>query len=311
MSNAPDVGIVIVSYNVRELLRRCLRSVYASAGDVSYRVCVVDNNSRDGSADVVRAEFPRATLLAAGANRGYAVANNAGLRLLRERYGAWPRYVVLLNPDTELAPLALRQMVDFLDAHPEAGAGGPKLVQPDGRLDLACRRSFPTPEVSLYRMTGLSRLLPRSRRFGRYNLTYLDPDGVAEVDSVVGAFMMVRGEVVDQVGLLDERFFMYGEDLDWAYRIKARGWRVLYNGRVTVLHHKGASSAQRSRQSIVEFYRAMLIFFGKHYAASTSRPVRWLVVLGIYASAALALLRNLIAGRGTTPRRVVAREAHP
>lgn len=296
MPDRPDLAIVVVSYNVRDLLDRCLRSIYDGDG-VSLDVFVVDNCSTDGSADLVRSRYPQATVIASAVNGGYAYANNLALRQLPGRYGTWPRYVLLLNPDTELPPAALRQMVAFMDSHPDAGVGGPKLTRANGELDLACRRSFPTPEVSLYRMTGLSRLLPRSRRFGRYNLTYLDPDLVAEVDSVVGAFMMVRGSVLDDVGLLDESFFMYGEDLDWAYRIKARGWKVLYNGQVTVLHHKGASSSQRSHESIREFYRAMLIFFDKHYAPTTSGPIKTLVVAGIHVSAALALVRNALARR--------------
>ena len=310
MPDAPDLAIVVVSYNVRELLRRCLQSIYASSGEFTYEVYVVDNNSRDGSAAMVAAEFPLVKLLTPGVNGGYALANNLALRLVNQEYATWPRYVLLLNPDTELEPTALRQMIDFLDLHPEAGAAGPKLVRPNGELDLACRRSFPTPEVSLYRMTGLSRLFPRSRRFGRYNLTYADPNDVLEVDSVVGAFMMVRGTALEQVGLLDERFFMYGEDLDWAYRIKERGWRVLYNGRVTVLHHKGASSSQRSWQSIVEFYRAMLLFFDKHYAASTRWPIRWLIVAGVYICAAGSLLRSFLAGLRPPSWKASAQEAH-
>ena len=309
MQDTPDLAVVIVSYKVRGLLRRCLASVLASDGGLGSEVYVVDNASHDGSAEMVRAEFPGVRLITSDHNGGFPFANNLALRLIRETHAAWPRYVLLLNPDTELDPTALARMVEFLDDHPEAGAAGPKLVRPDGSLDLACRRSFPSPEVSLYRMIGLSRLLPRSRRFGRYNLTFLDPDEVSEVDSVVGAFMMVRGALLDQVGLLDEGFFMYGEDLDWAYRMKARGWRVLYNGRVSVLHHKGASSGQRSRQSTVEFYRAMLVFFRKHYADKTCRPLRWAVVFAINASASLALLRGAVLGRRPGLARSPARGA--
>lgn len=163
-------------------------------------------------------------------------------------------------------------MVDFIDAHPAVGIAGPKVVRPDGSLDLACRRSFPTPEVALYRLSGLSRLLPHSPRFGRYNCTHLDPDVEAEVDCVMGAFMLVRAEAIDEVGMLDPRFFMYGEDLDWCYRIKRAGWRVLYNPRVVVTHVKKAA-ARKSPRARVEFYRAMDIFYCKNYAASTPWPL--------------------------------------
>lgn len=297
LRDAPDLTIVIVSYNVRDLLRRCLASVRASRGRFSRDVYVVDNCSADGSAAMARAEFPEVQVIAPGRNGGYAYANNIGLRAAERKYNAWPRFVLLLNPDTELPPDALDRMVAFMDEHPEAGAAGPRLLMPNGEIDLACRRSFPSPEVSLYRMIGLSHVFPRSRRFARYNLTYLDPTAVAEVDSVVGAFMLVRGSLLDEVGLLDEAYFMYGEDLDWAYRIKALGWRVLYNGRVTVLHHKGASSGKRNWRTIYEFYRAMLIFFEKHYAATTSPPLRWLVLAGIWACAGIALTRNFLLGK--------------
>ncbi|MCS6842854.1 MAG: glycosyltransferase family 2 protein [Caldilineales bacterium] len=282
-----DLAVIILNYNTRDLLRRCLQTVFASQGDLRFSVCVVDNASGDGSADMVRQEFPQAVLIASPVNGGFSYGNNLGLRHygFTDRPGAGdptatPRYALLLNPDTEVPPTALADMVAFMDATPACGVAGPKLVRLDGSLDLACRRSFPTPEVSLYRMLGLSKLFPRSRRFGRYNLTYLDPDQMAEVDSVVGAFMMVRGEAIHQVGLLDETFFMYGEDLDWAYRIKQQGWQVWYQPAVTVLHVKEAAS-KTSSKARYEFYRAMLIFYRKHYQATTPRWLHWLIVGGI------------------------------
>jgi hypothetical protein len=276
----PDVGIVIVNYNTRQLLQRCLESVYASTG-VTTRVCVVDNASQDGSAEMVASEFPQAHLIDNEHNVGYPAANNQGLRWLGFDRGSLaagaPRYALLLNADTELPPDALRGVVDYADADDRIGVVGPKLIRPDGSLDKACRRSFPTPEVSFYRMIGLSSLFPKSRRFGRYNLTYLDEDEVAEVDAVVGAFMMVRGAAIRDAGLLDETFFMYGEDLDWAYRIKAAGWYVCYFPEVTVLHVKRASSRQNPRAR-VEFWRSMEIFYRKHYAASTPKLVHLLIL---------------------------------
>ncbi|MGH2461909.1 MAG: glycosyltransferase family 2 protein [Chloroflexota bacterium] len=285
-----DLAIVIVSYNVRDFLRTCLRSIERSRLDTPVAVWVVDNGSRDGSEAMVRAEFPEVNFRKTGWNAGFSRANNLALaEILGLPADDAPRYILLLNPDTELPPAALAEMVTFMDAHPEAGAAGPKLLQSDGSLDLACRRSFPTPAVSFYRLAGLSGLFPRSRRFGRYNLTFLDPDAVAEVDSVVGAFMLVRGDVVRAVGPLDELFFMYGEDLDWALRIKMAGWKVLYNGQTSVFHHKRASSRQRNVRSLIAFYQAMLIFFQKHYARQTAWPVRWLIVGAIYWRAGLAI----------------------
>ena len=291
-----DLAIVIVNYNVRDLLRRCLASVYASEGDFSYQVCVVDNASEDGSTGVVTEEFPQSQLIANEVNVGYPAANNMGLRAMgdweqegRAAVASSPdldsslapaRYALLLNADTELPATALAEMVAFMDEHPKAGAAGPKLVMPNGQLDLACRRSFPSPEVIAYRITFLSKIFPRSRRFGRYNLTFLDPDMLTEVDSVVGAFMMVRAEAIAQVGLLDERFFMYAEDLDWAKRIKEAGWKIYYNPAVSVCHVKRASSRQFKR-SRLEFERASLRFYRKHYQASTPRWLHGLILAAL------------------------------
>ena len=278
-----DLGIVIVNYNTRDLLRRCLETVFAST-EVQFSVCVVDNASSDKSAVMVAEEFPSVHLIANDDNLGYPAANNQGLRWLgfgKKRQGD-ATYALLLNPDTELPPDALKKAVAFMAAHPDVGILGPKLVRPDGALDLACRRSFPSPEVSFYRLIGLSRLFPRSRRFGRYNLTYLDPDETAEVDSVVGAFMMVRDDALSEVGLLDDTFFMYGEDLDWAYRIKQAGWKVVYYPEITVLHVKRAASRASARAQ-VEFWRAMDIFYNKHYAAETSRWLHYLILGAVRA----------------------------
>ena len=281
----PDLAIIIVNYNTCDLLRNCLTSIYQSQGDFSYQVVVVDNASTDGSAAMVSTDFPQVDLISSQVNDGFAFANNLGLR--RVEFAAdgqpdpqSPRYALLLNPDTVLPPTALVDMITFMDEHPEAGAAGPKLLLLDGSLDLACRRSFPTPEVSFYRMVGLSKLFPRSHRFGRYNLTYADPDELLEVDSVVGAFMIVRREAIVQVGLLDETYFMYGEDLDWAYQMKANGWKIFYNPAVTVTHVKRAAS-RSSLKARVEFYRAMDVFYRKHYAAQTPFWLHWLVVLGV------------------------------
>lgn len=291
-----DLGIVIVNWNTRDLLRDCLRSVQVSQGDFTCRVVVVDNASADGSADMVRAEFPDVTLIASAENEGYSRANNRGLRALGFAQGCAdedaPRYALALNPDTVLPPAALSDMLVYMDADATIGVAGPKLVLPDGSLDLACRRSFPTPEISFYRMVGLSKLFPRSRRFGRYNLTYLDPDVETEVDSVVGAFMLVRRAAIQRVGLFDETFFMYGEDLDWAFRIKQAGWKVMYNPRVTVTHVKRAASRQ-SRRAQREFYRAMLLFYRKHYRQTTPWWLHSLILLGLALKGGRPLWREL------------------
>jgi GT2 family glycosyltransferase len=291
-----DLGIVIVNYNVRDLLRDCLASVFDSRGDFSFEVCVVDNDSQDGSADMVEAEFPQVRLIRAE-NRGYAAGNNLGLRAFgfqeNGAYGpAATRFALLLNADTVLPPSALADMLDFMDAQPKAGVAGPRLVREDGSLDKACRRSFPTPEVAAYRLSGLSRLFPRSRRFGRYNVTYLPPDVTTEVDSVVGAFMLIRGLVLEEVGLLDEQYFMYAEDLDFCYRAKQQGWQVWYNAGVTVLHYKGQSSRQRSTFANVQFYHTMRLFHNKHFKDQSFFLVNWMIYAAIGMMGGWALVRD-------------------
>jgi N-acetylglucosaminyl-diphospho-decaprenol L-rhamnosyltransferase len=304
-----DLGIVIVNYNVRGLLHDCLESVYTSRGDFAFEVCVVDNGSTDGSADMVAAKFPQAHLIRAE-NRGYAAGNNLGLRAFgfqeRKGSGVWasggpaaefpnlppPRYALLLNPDTVLPPSALADMLAFMHAYPQAGVSGPRLVREDGSLDKACRRSFPTPEVAFYRLFGLSRFFPHSRRFGRYNVTFLPPDVTTQVDSVVGAFMLMRGEALAQAGLLDEQYFMYAEDLDLCFRIKQQGWQVWYNADVTVLHYKGQSSRQRSAFANVQFYRTMRLFHDKHFEQQTFFLMNWLIHAAIGLLGGWALLRD-------------------
>lgn len=303
-----DLAIVIVNYNVAALLRRCLQSVFASEGDFSFRVCVVDNASRDDSVVLVRDEFPDVLLLANQQNVGYPAANNQGLRALGVEDEDGPRYALLLNPDTELPPDALAMMLAYMDAEPDVGVAGPRLVLPDGSLDLACRRGFDSMAALFYRMVGLSRLFPRSPRFARYNMTYLDEHELAEVDSVVGAFMLVRGEAVRTVGLMDDRFWMYGEDLDWAKRIKDCGWKVVYNPAVTVLHVKRASSKQNARAQ-VEFYRAMLIFYYKHYRQTTPLWLHVGVLLGIALKGGRPLWGDVLGGDKLLQRRRFGEQA--
>lgn len=300
-----DLAIVIVSYNTRDLLRTCLRSVYASEGNFVFHVTVVDNTSSDYSLDMVRREFPQAAAIAAPRNGGFAYANNIGLR----SYGfgqaadpaALPRYALLLNPDTELPASALTAMLDLMERRPDLGASGPKLVLPDGSLDKACRRSFPSPASFIYRGLGLSKLFPASPRLAQYNLTYLPDDQETEVDSVVGAFMLVRREAIVQAGLLDEAFFMHGEDLDWAYRMKQAGWRVWYYPRVQVLHHKGAASRGNPRVRFA-FYQAMHIFVRKHYRQQTPLLLYGLIVAGIAVKGGLDVGLTWLRSRLTAPQ---------
>jgi hypothetical protein len=298
-----DLGVIILNWNTRDLLRRCLQTVFSSSGEFTYKVIVVDNASSDGSPEMVTQEFPQAELIVSPANNGFSSGNNIGLRALgfhdkgSARVDA-PRYALLLNPDTEVPPDALYRMVEFMDARPEIGAAGPKLVLPDGSLDKACHRGFPTPVVSLYHFLGLGKLFPNSPRFARYNMTFLDPDQEAEVDSVVGAFMIVRREAIESAGLLDETFFMYGEDIDWAYRIQKAGRKIIYHPQVVVKHVKRAASRQSQRAKF-EFWRAMLIFYRKHYRTTTPLWLHSVIMTGLLVKG----------GRGLLPE--IRQSAHP
>ncbi len=312
----PSLAVVILNYNRCDLLADCLESLYQHPPRCDLDVWVVDNASPDDSVAMVQQRFPQAYLLVSAHNGGFAYGNNLALRQIlalpaetparyTTHYPAPPRstdYILLLNNDTIVPAGALDGLVDYLERHPHAGVVGPKLTLPDGSLDLACRRSFPTPEVALYRMTGLSRLFPRSRRFARYNMTYLHPDEETEVDAVVGACMLLRSGVIREAGLLDEQFFMYGEDLDWAYRIKQYGWHIFYYPAVEVLHYKRASSTRRAIPSIRAFYDAMRIFHRKHFAATTPALLNLGIEAGITVKESIALVRNLF--RPPAARRV-------
>lgn len=291
-----DLAIIIVNYNVQKLLRRCLQSIFASELSQNFKVCVVDNHSKDNSVQMVGQEFPQVLVIANQENVGYPAANNQGLIALGVKNNPPPRYCLLLNPDTELPPKALADMLQFMDDNPQIGVAGPKLVLPDGSLDLACRRGSDSMSALFYRIIGLSNLFPKSPRFGRYNMTYLDEDQMAEVDSVVGAFMMVRSAAIDQVGLLDEQFWMYGEDLDWAKRIKDVGWKIIYYPAVQVLHVKRASSKQNPRAQI-EFYRAMLIYYYKYFHKQSSWWLHYLVLLGIALKGGRTIWRDVAVGK--------------
>ena len=246
-------------------------------------------------------EYPNVHLIVNDNNLGYTIGNNIGARWFGfEEVGnqaagevlGLPRYLLLLNPDTVVPPTAFADMIQFMDDNPTIGAAGPRVRRPDGTLDRACRRSFPTPQVSFYRMTGLSRIFPNSRRFNAYNLEYMPESAVHAVDSVVGAYMQIRREAILDVGLMDETFFMYGDDLDWAKRIKDAGWEVWYNGKVEITHVKEAASSQSSK-SRVDFHQAMWLFYNKHYRQQMSWLVDKLVLAGIVLNGGLDMTMRL------------------
>ncbi len=311
---APDVidlSVVIVNYNVREFLEQALRSVERAAAGLEVEVFVVDNNSVDGSVELVREAFPGVHLIVNERNVGFSKANNQAIRTARGRY------LLILNPDTIVQEDTLSTLVRFMEAHPQAGAVGCKILNPDGTFALESRRAFPTPRTAFFRMLGLSRLFPRSRYFGRYNLTYLPVDEVAEVDALSGSCMLVRrdalyrgfgiadgeqtirnpqSEVPDGTGagLLDESFFMYGEDLDWCYRIQQAGWKIFYTPETQIIHYKGESTKKGELRYVRLFYGAMLRFAEKHLEERYSRLFIWMLRLGVLARASLSVLAQAL-----------------
>ena len=271
----PEVSVAIVHYQTPELLESCLRALRASREADRLEAFVVDNASSHFDADACRRAFPGVHIIENTANLGFAVASNQALRL------ATGRYLLLLNPDARVEPDTISVMRDYMDEHPDVGCATARVELPDGSLDLACRRLFPTPERSFYRMTLLSKAFPRSRRFGQYNLTYLDEWTETEIDQPCGAFMMVRSEIRSTIGLLDERYFMYGEDSDWSFRMKEAGWRIMYVPSTTVHHDKRAASRKYRSRTIQHFYDAMLLFYDTHYRSIYPRWVTVAVHAGV------------------------------
>ncbi len=264
------------------------------------RVVIVDNGS--GTEDVrafttVFHSSPNVDIIALPNNRGYAAGNNAGMQHALSR-SCCSRHssndaVLLLNSDVIVRPDSLQICLDHLRDHPNTGIVGPRVLLPDGKLDLACRRSFPNARNSFWKLTGLAKRFPENRRFAQYNLTYLNEYEMAEVDSVMGAFMLVRRAAIDDAGSLDPDFFMYGEDLDWSYRIKAHGWKIVYLPETSVEHLKGATSRRQSNRMIYQFYRSMWLFHKKHYADKTLFLLNWLIMFGIVVRGTIAFGRNL------------------
>ncbi len=279
----PDISVVVVSYNVKALLADCLNSIRGSGGNLAVEVFVVDNASDDGSPSMIKKRFPECTLIESRKNLGFSGANNLGLARARGRY------VLLLNPDTVIEPDVFEKMAAYMDANPETGMVTCRLLTEDGSLDLACRRSFPSLWDGFCRASGLSRLLPVSRLFSKYNLTYLDAEEMCEVEAVNGAFMFVRKEALLEVGQLDEDYFMYIEDLDWCFRFRKAGWKIAYNPEATTVHLKGQSGKKRSADMINRLFESTGIFYRKHYFADMSAPHRILVLfcLGLWKRATL------------------------
>ncbi|MBN8587323.1 MAG: glycosyltransferase family 2 protein [Rhodothermia bacterium] len=282
------VSVIIVSYNVSAYLDQAIRAVKRAAQGVPTEIWVVDNASPDDSVAATRQNHPDVHLIANAHNPGFGIANNQAMELAKGTY------FLILNPDTIIREDFLAVMTQFMDDHPECGAAGPVILDPDGSFSPTCRRAFPRPSVALWRILGLSQRFPKSKIFGQYNMTFLPEDQMAEVDALSGSCMMVRRSALfgdgkkQGAGLFDPAYFMYGEDLDWCFRIQQADWRIYYTPQTAVLHYKGESTDKQSIRYVKLFYGAMVVFMEKHFAGQYAKPFVWLLKAGVHVRAGMA-----------------------
>lgn len=282
------LSIVIVNYNVQHFLEQCLQSVMVAIQNIEAEVFVVDNNSVDGSVAMVQTKFPNVKLIANKDNGGFSKANNQAMKIAKGEY------VLLLNPDTLVEEDTFEKVVKFMDEHPDAGGLGINMVDGKGNFLPESKRSLPTPEVAFYKIFGLSWLFPKSKRFGKYHLTFLDKDETHEIEVLSGAFMLMRKEALDKVGLLDEDYFMYGEDIDLSYRIILGGYKNYYYPEARIIHYKGESTKKGSLNYVFVFYNAMAIFARKHFSKERAQLFSVLINFAILLRASMSLASRFV-----------------
>jgi GT2 family glycosyltransferase len=269
-----DLSIIIVNWNTHDLLNKCLNTINLHLGELDAEVLVIDNASSDGSVEMVQQEWPEVRLFQNETNEGFARANNKGIRESRGRY------YLLLNTDTFVHPGAIETLLRFMDANPDTGAGGCRLYYGDGSLQRSCT-SFPTLLTELWQALWLDRLFPESEIFGKYWMTYWDFNDVREVDSVIGACMILRREAIDEVGLFDESYFMYSEEVDLCYRLKKAGWKIRFTPKATATHIWGGTSKRiQEETTFLRLYRSRMLFFRKHYGRTAAFLFKVILILG-------------------------------
>ena len=279
-----DLSVVIVNYQTFELTRNTINSIFEYSYPFSYEILVVDNASTDDSLSKLQDYFKdKVTFIASKENNGFAAGNNQALRIAKGRY------VLLLNSDTIVWENTLEDIYNYMEKHTDVGASGCRVLLENGDLDKACKRSFPNVKNSFFRLFHI----PTNSKDDNYNLDDLPDDEIYEIDCLTGAFMFMRAEALNEAGLLDETFFMYGEDIDLCYRIKKAGWKIIYYGESKITHLKGASSKKQKNKLIYEFYRAMYIYYKKHHAKESSFLVNIVVYIGIAVLCVLKLFLNL------------------
>lgn len=283
-----ELSVIIVSFNVSAYLRQALVSLIAAAEGTALEIIVVDNNSSDGSAEMVRDEFREVRLIVSESNEGYPAACNKGI------LASAGSYILILNPDTVVEPDAIKTALAFMHSHPDAGAAGARMIDGDGVFLPESKRGFPSPLTSLFRFTGMWKLFRRSAFFNAYYLGHLPENEICKADILTGAFMLIRREALDRAGLFDTAFFMYGEDIDLCWRIRKAGFNNYYLPDVRITHFKGQSALQDEETSLRHFYRAMKIFASKHMGPGWHLPVNAGITL-IESGALISLrIRRLI-----------------
>ncbi len=283
-----DISVIIVNYNVKHFLEQCLHSVKTASKNLAVEIFVVDNNSVDGSMRMVAQKFPDVTAIQNKKNTGFSKANNQAIRQAKGKY------VLLLNPDTVIQENTLQACFDFMEKKPEAGALSVKMIDGRGRYLPESKRGLPTPKVAFYKIFGLTSLFPRSKTFGKYYLGHLSENESREIEVLPGAFMFMRAKALEKSGLLDESFFMYGEDIDLSYRIIKSGYKNYYLPETTIIHYKGESTKKGSINYVMVFYQAMIIFAQKHFSGKNARFYILIIRLAIYFRAGLSLLKRFI-----------------
>ncbi len=284
----PLISVVIVNYNVKEYLAQALHSLQRALKGIPHEIFVVDNASVDGSPAYIRKHFPEVHLLESKKNLGFARANNLALQKVSGEY------VVLINPDTVVQEDTFHKLLQFFKQTPDASAATCKIINPDGTFSVDCRHAIPTPMIAFWKVTGLSRIFPRSRIFGQYNLTYLDPNEIYAVPAISGSFMMIKKKVLDTVGHFDERFFMYCEDIDLCHRINLAGYKIYYVPTTQIIHYKGESTKKNNLDYVITFNKALYQFFQKYYAPKSLFLFRWIIVLGIVVRGILIYLKHFM-----------------
>ena len=282
------LSVIIVNYNVEYFLEQCLNSVRAASKNLEIETFVVDNNSIDDSVAMVQEKFPEIKLIANKENTGFSKANNQAMRIAKGEY------VLLLNPDTVVEEDTFSKCIEFMDTHPDAGGLGVEMLDGKGKFLPESKRGLPTPSVAFYKIFGLSSLFPRSKKFGKYHLGYLPQNEINEIEILSGAYMLMRKTALDKVGLLDEDFFMYGEDIDLSYRIILGGYKNYYFPETRIIHYKGESTKKSSVNYVFVFYNAMVIFAKKHFSEKNAKTFSLLINLAIYLRASMAITTRFL-----------------